>query len=118
LQAENDQGIIKMEFKGEIILEFEKRFNDDRSCLAYLSDLKMHTVIHQLKSWLRSTYSRVHQYHTEKYPDKFSFRINRLVFKQNIFQALFDRMLMAKPFTYQMIKIVTQLNTSIYFLQV
>lgn len=29
-----------MEFTGENILEFEKRFPDDRSCLAYLSDLK------------------------------------------------------------------------------
>jgi transposase-like protein len=66
---------------------------------------QMHTVIHQLKSWLRSTYSWVHQDHIEKYLDEFSFRINRSIFKQTIFHTLIARMLMAKPLTYQMIKI-------------
>lgn len=66
---------------------------------------QMHTVIHQLKSWLRSTYSWVHQDHMEKYLDEFSFRINRSIFKQTIFHTLTARMLMAKPLTYQMIKI-------------
>lgn len=66
---------------------------------------QMHTVIHQLKSWLRSTYSWVHQDHIEKYLDEFSFRINRSIFKQTIFHTLTARMLMAKPLTYQMIKI-------------
>jgi len=68
---------------------------------------QMHTIIHQLKSWLRSTYSWVHQDHIEKYLDEFSFRINRSIFKQTIFHTLIAKMLMAKPLTYQMIKIST-----------
>jgi transposase-like protein len=66
---------------------------------------QFHTIIHQLKSWLRSTYSWVHQDHLEKYLDEFSFRINRSIFKQTIFHSLVFRMMMAKPLTYQMIKI-------------
>lgn len=66
---------------------------------------QMHTIIHQLKSWIRSTYSWVHDGHIEKYLDEFSFRINRSIFKQTIFHALISRMVMAKPLTYQMIKI-------------
>jgi transposase-like protein len=66
---------------------------------------QMHTIIHQLKSWLRSTYSWVHQEHIEKYLDEFSFRINRSIFKQTIFHSLILRMLMHNPITYQQIKI-------------
>jgi transposase-like protein len=68
---------------------------------------QMHTIIHQLKSWLRSTYSWVHQGHIEKYLDEFSFRINRSIFKQTIFHSLTLRMLKAEPLTYQQIKIST-----------
>jgi transposase-like protein len=66
---------------------------------------QMHTIIHQLKSWLRSIYSWVHQEHIEKYLDEFSFRINRSIFKQTIFHSLILRMLMHNPITYQQIKI-------------
>lgn len=62
---------------------------------------QMHTVIHQLKSWLRSTYSWVHADHIEKYLDEFSFRINRSIYKQTIFHKLMERMLNNKPLTYQ-----------------
>ncbi len=63
------------------------------------------TFIRQLKSWLRTTYSRVHQDHLEKYLNEFSFRINRSIFKQTIFHSLVFRMIIAKSITYQMIKI-------------
>lgn len=66
---------------------------------------QMHTIIHQLKSWLRSTYSWVHHGHIEKYLDEFSFRINRSIFKKTIFHSLTLRMLKAEPLTYQQIKI-------------
>lgn len=66
---------------------------------------QMHTVIHQLKSWLRSVYSWVHAEHIEKYLDEYSFRINRSIFKQTIFDTLINRMVIGKPITYQMIKI-------------
>ena len=68
---------------------------------------QMHTIIHQLKSWLRSTYSWVHEEHIEKYMDEYSFRINRSIHKQTIFHTLISRMIMAEPFSYQLIKIST-----------
>jgi len=66
---------------------------------------QMHIVIHQLKSWLRSTYSWVHEEHIDKYLDEYSFRINRSIFKQTIFHALILRMINNQPITYQTIKI-------------
>jgi len=66
---------------------------------------QMHTIIHQLKSWLRTTYTWVHDEHIEKYLDEFSYRINRSIHKQTIFHNLIFRMVKAKPITYQMIKI-------------
>lgn len=68
---------------------------------------QMHTIIHQLKSWLRSTYSWVHEEHIEKYMDEYSFRINRSIHKQTIFHTLISRMVKSKPFSYQLIKIST-----------
>jgi len=66
---------------------------------------QMHTIIHQVKSWLRSVYSYVHEDHIEKYLAEYSFRINRSIYKQTIFHKLIERMVKAEPITYQMIKI-------------
>jgi len=68
---------------------------------------QMHTVIHQLKSWLRATYSWVHQEHIEKYLNEFSFRINRSIYKETIFHKLIERMMEHDIITYQTIKIST-----------
>ncbi len=80
----------------------EQRYSDKGGSMK-----QMHTIIHQLKSWLRSTYSWVHEGHIEKYLDEFSFRINRSIYKQTIFHSLILRMVKADPITYQMIKIST-----------
>ncbi len=66
---------------------------------------QMHTIIHQVKSWLRSTYSWVHESHIEKYLAEYSFRINRSIYKQTIFHKLIERMIIANPSSYQLIKI-------------
>ena len=66
---------------------------------------QMHTIIHQVKSWLRSVYTWVHEDHIEKYLDEYSFRINRSIYKQTIFHNLIVRMINNQPFTYQQIKI-------------
>lgn len=66
---------------------------------------QMHIVIHQVKSWLRSVFSWVHQGHIEKYLAEYSFRINRSIYKQTIFHKLIERMISANPASYQMIKI-------------
>lgn len=85
-----------------------KRFNIEQKYSDKGGSMKqMHTIIHQLKSWLRSTYSWIHEDHIEKYLDEFSYRINRSIYKQTIFHNLILRMLNAQPVTYQMIKIST-----------
>ena len=66
---------------------------------------QMHTIIHQVKSWLRSVFSWVHEGHIEKYLAEYSFRINRSKYKQTIFHKLIERMTFAKPTSYQLIKI-------------
>jgi len=68
---------------------------------------QMHTIIHQVKSWLRSIFSWVHQGHIEKYLAEYSFRINRSIHRQTIFHKLIERMIIAKPTTYQLIKVST-----------
>jgi len=65
---------------------------------------QMHIIIHQLKSWMRATYSWVHDKHIQKYLDEFSFRLNRSLYKVSIFHKLIIRMVEHKPVTYQMIK--------------
>lgn len=83
-----------------------KRFNIEQKYSDKGGSMKqMHTIIHQLKSWLRTTYSWVHEQHINKYLDEFSFRINRSIYKQTIFHNLIFRMVKSKPLTYQMIKI-------------
>jgi transposase-like protein len=64
---------------------------------------QMHTIIHQVKSWLRSTYSWMHEGHIEKYFDEYSFRINRSQSKQTIFDTLIQRMMKSKNVCYQQI---------------
>lgn len=66
---------------------------------------QIHTVIHQLKSWLRNVYSWVDQGHIEKYLAEFSFRINRSIFKQTIFDKLIQRMVLHEVVEFKMIKL-------------
>lgn len=66
---------------------------------------QMHTIIQQLKSWLRSIYSWIHEEHLEKYLAEFSFRINRSIYKETIFHKLIERMISHEILTYQLIKI-------------
>ena len=68
---------------------------------------QLHTIIHQVKSWLRSTYSWMHKGHIESYLAEYSFRINRSIFKETIFHKLIERMINAKPYSYQDIIIST-----------
>ena len=82
--------------------DIEQKYSDKGGSMK-----QMHTIIHQLKSWLRSVYSWVHEAHIEKYLNEFSFRINRSIHKQTIFHNLIIRMVKAYPLTYQMIKIST-----------
>jgi transposase-like protein len=69
------------------------------------SSKEIHTIIHQLKSWLRSTFSWVDKGHIQKYLDEFSYRINRSIYKDNIFDLLIQRMINTKYIGYQDIKL-------------
>lgn len=55
----------------------------------------LHTMIHQVKSWIRTTYSWVSESNIERYLNEFSYRINRSQSKENIFNNLVGRMVVA-----------------------
>ena len=65
------------------------------------SSKELHTIIHQVKSWLRSTFSWVHKQHIQKYLDKFSYLINKSIYKENIFDLLINRMMNTQKTLYQ-----------------
>ncbi len=89
-------------------IPISKRFNIQQKYSDKGGSMKqMHTIIHQVKSWLRSLYSWVHEGHIEKYLAEYSFRINHSIYKQTIFHKLIERMVIAQPITYQTIKIST-----------
>lgn len=66
---------------------------------------KMNTIIHQVKSWLRSVYSWIHEQNIERYLDEYSYRLNRSIHKQTIFDNLIVRMMNRKHINLQSIKI-------------
>jgi len=51
----------------------------------------LHTMIHQVKSWLRTTYSWVSESNIERYFNEFCYRLNRSQSKQSIFNNLIVR---------------------------
>lgn len=59
----------------------------------------LHTMIHQIKSWIRTTYSYVSSFHINGYFDEFCYRLNRSRNKKTIFHNLISRM-MNKPKLY------------------
>ena len=52
----------------------------------------LHTMIHQIKSWIRTTYSWVSDFHLDRYFNEFCFRINRSQSKETIFNNLITKM--------------------------
>ena len=55
----------------------------------------LHTMIHQVKSWIRTTYSWVSESNINRYLDEFCYRINRSQMKENIFNNIIQRMVVA-----------------------
>ena len=55
----------------------------------------LHTMIHQVKSWIRTTYSYVSDFNINRYLDEFCYRINRSLMKENIFNNLIKRMVVS-----------------------
>lgn len=56
----------------------------------------LHVMIHQVKSWLRTTYSWISEFNINRYLSEFSFRINRSQSKDTIFNNLIKRMMERK----------------------
>jgi transposase-like protein len=54
--------------------------------------MALHTMIHQVKSWIRTTYSSVSDFNINRYLDEFCYRINRSQNKETIFNNLIVRM--------------------------
>ena len=52
----------------------------------------LHTMIHQVKSWIRTTYSWVSEHNLNRYFNEFCFRINRSQSKATIFNNLIIKM--------------------------
>lgn len=67
--------------------------------------LEMNTIVHQVKTWLRCTYSWIHERHIEKYLDEFSYRICRSIYKQTIFDGIICRMAKSQHIGLSQIKI-------------
>lgn len=52
----------------------------------------LHTMIHQIKAWIRTTYSWVSDFNINRYFNEFCFRINRSQNKSTIFNNLITKM--------------------------
>lgn len=63
----------------------------------------LHTMIHQIKSWIRTTFSSVSKGNIQRYLDEFCFRINRSNSKETIFHNLVRRMNDASNITHKQI---------------
>lgn len=64
---------------------------------------EIHNVIHLIKSWIRTIYSWIHPEHTDSYLDKFSFRINRSIYKKTIFHKIIERVIKSEHIAYKQI---------------
>lgn len=54
--------------------------------------MALHTMIHQVKSWIRTTYSWVSHFNINRYLEEFYYRINRSQSKNTIFNNLIQRL--------------------------
>ena len=61
----------------------------------------LHVMIHQVKSWIRTTYSWVSENNINRYFDEFCYRINRSQSKDIIFNNLIKRMVKADNITHR-----------------
>lgn len=65
---------------------------------------KLHIIIHQVKSWLRTIPTHISKHHIQKYFDEFCYRINRSQSKQTIWHNSIIKMINSEPITHKQIK--------------
>src|SRR5680860_491292 len=63
----------------------------------------LHTMIHQIKSWIRTTYSWVSDFNINRYFNEFCFRVNRTQGKATIFNNLLTKMVKKDKVYHQQI---------------
>ena len=63
----------------------------------------LHTMIHQVKSWIRTTYSWVSDFNINRYFNEFCFRINRSQSKVTIFNNLITKMVEKEKVSHKQI---------------
>lgn len=68
-----------------------------------LSFKALHTMIHQVKSWIRTTYSWVSEKHIDRYFNEFCYRINRSQSKETIFNNLIVKMVKSENILHKQI---------------
>lgn len=79
------------QWRGYRPLSGEYKITQEKS-VGGLNFKALHTMIHQLKSWLRTTYSWISPFNVNRYLDEFCYRLNRSQSKNNIFNNLIERM--------------------------
>ena len=60
-----------------------------------LNSKALHTMIHQVKSWIRTTYSWVSEFNINRHLDEFCSMINRSQMKNNVFNNIIGWMVAA-----------------------
>jgi hypothetical protein len=63
----------------------------------------LHTMIHQVKSWIRTTYSWVSDFNINRYFNEFCFRVNRSQSKATIFNNLITKMVQKEKVSHKQI---------------
>ena len=89
----------------ERYLPLKKKYNITQTKSNVSDFFEINTIIHQLKAGLRSVYSWMDQGHIEKYLDEYSYRLNRSIHKQTIFDNLIKRMTKHQHIGYKQIKL-------------
>jgi len=56
----------------------------------------LHNLVHQVKSWIRTTFSWVSKQNIDRYLNEYSYRLNRSQSKNTIFHNLIKRMVLAE----------------------
>ena len=82
-----DASVTTDEWRGYTPLKERFKITQEKSNSG-LNFKKLHTTIHQVKSWIRTTYSWVSKDHIDRYFNELCYRLNRSQSKNTIFNNL------------------------------
>jgi hypothetical protein len=94
-----DAKVTTYKWKGYLPLKKDYNITQIKSNVSDFFEIN--TIIHQLKAGLRSVYSWMHDEHIEKYLNEYSYRLNRSIHKQTIFDNLINRMMKNESTSYK-----------------